>query len=149
MRIQKYLEQSPLFAINLAYEAIITDLNRSLKTEGLNVMQALLLTALFFEEKSDIKPSDLAKTFRTSRGNISHSLSHLEAHKWVRRKVHAEDARSFHIELRPEGRKKALSLIKFFDKAQDKFEKGLGASICQKAVTSIFQMVELQNSEKS
>ncbi|HWU44350.1 MAG TPA: MarR family transcriptional regulator [Bdellovibrio sp.] len=145
MRIKKYLEQSPVFAINLAYEAIISELNRSLKQEEVNIMQALLLTALFFEESDNIKPSDLAKVFRTSRGNISHSLSHLEAKKWVRRKVHIDDARSFHIELRPEGRRKALALIKFFDKIQDRFEKELGSS-CRHTVNGIFQMVELHGS---
>lgn len=148
MRINKYLEQSPVFAINLAYEAILTDLNRSLKEEGLNVMQALLLTALFFEEDRAVTPSMLAKAFHTSRGNISHSISHLEAKAWVRRKVDIDDARSFHIELRPEGRKKALALIKFFDKLQNHFESKMAASACQRVVTGIFGLVDVYSERK-
>lgn len=141
MKIKKYLEQSPLFALNLAYEALITDFNRLLREEEVNLTQGLLLTALFFENKTDIRPSDLAVALRTSRANISHNISYLESKKWVRRQVDEKDARSFQLELRPEGRKKALVLIKAFDKAQDRFEKELGVGPCQKLVSTILKLV--------
>ena len=123
MKIKKYLEHSPLLALNLAYETLISSLNKKLKDQELNLLQGLVLTALFFEESSDVTPSQLADIFETSRGNMSHILSHLEYKGWIRRVVNTKDARQFQIELKPEGRKKALNLIKFYDRIQNHFEK--------------------------
>lgn len=146
MKIKKYLEQSPLLAINLAYEVIIPSLNKKLRDQELNLLQGLVLTALFFEERTDITPSQLAEIFETSRGNMSHILSHLEYKGWVRRVVNARDARQFQIELKPEGKKKALSLIKFYDKIQNQFEKKLGTSHCQKTIQGIRLLIEAYKS---
>lgn len=137
MKIQKYLEQSPIFALNAAYERVIPKVNRQLKEDGLNLIQGLVLTALFFEQRKDVSPSQLADLFQTSRGNMSHILSHLEAKGWVRRLVHAKDARQFQIELKAEGRKKAIHLIKFYDKLQAQFEKEMGGSGCMRFVQSL------------
>lgn len=137
MRIQKYLQQSPVFALNSAYEAVIPKLNRRLKSENLNLLQGLVLTALLFEERGDVTPSQLADVFQTSRANMSHILSDLEYRAYVKRVVNKKDARGFHIELKAEGRKKALSLIKFFDRLQDLFEKTLGVQPTQKSVDAL------------
>ena len=137
MKIQKYLEQSPVFSLNAAYEAVVPSLNRKLKSEDLNLLQGLVLTALFFEDRKDITPSQLAELFQTSRANMSHILSHLEYKGWVRRVVREKDARQFHIELRPDGRKKATSLIRFYDRLQSSFEKELGTSGCQRLVDGL------------
>lgn len=143
MKIKKYLEQSPLLAINLAYESLIPALNKKLKDHELNLLQGLVLTALFFEEREDVTPSHLAEIFETSRGNMSHILSHLEYKGWVRRIVNSRDARQFQIELKPEGKKKALTLIKFYDKLQNHFEKKLGVSNCQKTVQGVRSLIEV------
>lgn len=140
VKIKNYLQESPIFAINAAYEAVIPKVNRQLKGEGLNLMQGLVLTALFFEQGSEISPSQLAVIFRTSRGNMSHILSDLEYKGYVRRIVHPKDARQFLIELKPEGRKKAVSLIKFYDKLQEFFEKQLGVGGCQKTTAGIHEL---------
>jgi DNA-binding MarR family transcriptional regulator len=137
MKIKKYLEQSPVFAINVAYERIIPALNLQLKPEGLNLLQGLVLTALFFEERGNITPSELSSLFQTSRANMSHIISHLEAKGWVRRGVNNKDARQFHIELKAEGRKKALSMIKFFDRMQSVSEKEMGVTGCRKLAESL------------
>ena len=137
MKIKKYLQQSPIFALNAAYEAIIPKLNKQLKAEQLNLLQGLVLTALFFENDNETNPSMLAEIFQTSRGNISHILSDLEYHGYVKRVLNDKDARKFKIELKSEGRKKALSLIKFFDRLQNIFEKNLGLANCQKTVDGI------------
>lgn len=140
MKIQKYLSQSPIFAINSSFEQIIPKINKRLKNEKLNLLQALVLTALFFEEKTEVTPSTLSEVFKTSRGNISHIISELESQGYVKRVVGVKDARQFKIELKSEGRKKALSLIKFFDKIQEVIELKLGSAACKKTVEGIFQV---------
>jgi DNA-binding MarR family transcriptional regulator len=140
MKIEKYLQQSPIFAISATYELIIPKLNRQLKKDNLNLLQGLVLTALFFEDRADISPSELAKVFQTSRGNMSHILSSLEYNGFVKRVVHKKDARQFQIELKAEGKKKALSLIRFYDRIQDLFEKELGSNACKKTVDGIHTM---------
>jgi len=144
MKISKYLEQSPVFAINTAYETLIPAFNKRLKKEGVNLLQGLVLTALFFEEAESLSPSALAAIFQTTKGNMSHILSYLEYKGWVKRKLTATDARKFHIELRPEGKRKALTLIKIYDQIQGRFEDELGVLICQKTTLSIHRMTKIQ-----
>lgn len=143
MKIKKYLQQSPIFAINAAYETLIPKINKQLKQDNLNLLQGLVLTALFFEEKQAVTPSQLAEIFQTTRGNVSHMLSHLEYHGYVKRVLDSKDARRFHIELKSEGRKKALNLIRFYDRLQSVFEKELGESACQKTVDGVLLMSTL------
>lgn len=142
MKITKYLNASPVFAINAAYEAIVSDINRVLKNEDTNLLQGLVLTALLFEDKDNITPSQLATVFHTSRGNISHIVSHLEYKGWVKREVSSKDARQFQIILKSEGRKKALKLIKYYDKIQDLFENNLGSSACENTAKNITSLKE-------
>ncbi len=137
MKIKKYLEQSPIFALNSAYETVIPKLNKQMKSDQLNLLQGLVLTALLFEDRADVNPSQLAEIFQTSRGNMSHILSELEYRGFVKRVVNDLDARGFKIELKAEGRKKALSLIKFYDRLQNLFEKNLGVQNCQKTVDGL------------
>lgn len=141
MRIEKYLEQSPAFALNAAYEAVIPSLNKILKNEGVNLLQGLVLTALFFEGQEDITPSQLSAQFKTSKGNMSHILSHLEYQGWIKRTVDPSDARKFSIELKPEGKKKAIALIKIYDRLQSNFEKVLGEANCLKIAKNLSQLL--------
>ena len=143
MKIQKYLELSPIFAINSVYEAVIPHFNKRLKKEGVHFLQGLVLTALFFENNPEVTPSALATLFRTSRGNMSHIVSHLESKGWVRRNLNPQDARQFHIELKAEGRKKAIALIKIYDQVQELFEKELGAGACQKTTAQMHQLTAI------
>ena len=143
MKIKKYLQQSPIFALNAAYENVIPKLNKQLKADQLNLLQGLVLTALFFEEREDVTPSQLADLFQTSRGNMSHMLSHLEAKGWVKRVVNKDDARHFHLELKAEGKKKAMTLIKFYDRLQEVFEQELGSQNCYKTVSGIRSLVKV------
>lgn len=145
MKIKRYLQQSPIFALNAAYEAIIPKLNKQMKSDQLNLLQGLVLTALFFEERTDINPSQLAEIFQTSRGNMSHILSDLEYRGYIKRVVNDKDARKFKIELKADGKKKALVIIKFYDRLQDLFEKNLGVNICQKTVDGIHAMTDIFN----
>jgi len=143
MKITKYLEQSPVFAINTAYETIIAAFNKRLKKEEVNLLQGLVLTSLFFEESDQLTPSKLAEIFKTTRGNMSHILSHLEYQGWIKRVLNPQDARKFSIALKPEGKRKALSLIKVYDQVQRSFEEEIGLAACQRATTSIQRMTEI------
>jgi len=143
MKINQYLQQSPIFALNSAYEAVIPRINKLMKSDQLNLLQGLVLTALLFEEREDINPSYLAEIFKTSRGNMSHILSALESQGYIKRVVNDKDARGFKIEIKVEGKKKAMSLIKFYDRLQTLFEKNLGAQGCQKTVNGLRTISEV------
>lgn len=143
LKIEKYLQSSPIFALNAAAESILPLVNRRLRPEGTNLLQGLVLTALFFEDQTQITPSLLADLFHTSRGNMSHIISSLESRRWVQRVVNSRDARGFHILLTADGRKKALSLIKFYDGLQRSLEKGLGPQTCRRLNGSLRTMMKL------
>ena len=51
--------------LKILYESVITDLNRKLKSEGVNLMQGLVLTALLFEDSETTTPSQIAEIFQT------------------------------------------------------------------------------------
>jgi DNA-binding MarR family transcriptional regulator len=103
-------------------------LNAILRNEGLTFFEALMLAAIFFEKKAGIKPSDLAETFQTSRGNVSHCVSSLEAKGLVRRRIDPEDARSFRLALEPGGKRRAVRVVGIFDRMQTHFEKNVGVT---------------------
>lgn len=125
MKIQRYLQASPLFLLARAYERTVEDFQKKLKPHGLNLTQAWIAVALFFEQEP-VRPGRLAETLQTTASNISHALKGLVAGGWVARSSSAEDARSFHLELTPAGRKKVVVLIKMFNELQDVFESELG-----------------------
>jgi len=127
MRIRGFLEESPLFAITKAGRVLEAALNRALRGEELTFLQALVLVAIFFEDPAVVSPSQLADSFSTTRGNMSHCLSSLEARGLVRRQVDREDARVFRISIRPEGKQRAMRLIRTFDGLQKRLEREVGA----------------------
>ncbi len=43
-----YHQQSPVFALNYAYENMISKINKLMKVDQLILLQGLVLTALFF-----------------------------------------------------------------------------------------------------
>jgi len=128
MRIEKFLEQSPVFQASRFARRMEASLNMILRDEGLTLFEALMLAAIFFEEKGGIKPSDLAETFQTTRGNVSHCVSSLEAKGLVRRRIDEEDARSFRLVLQPVGRRRAARVAGIFDRMQTHFEEKMGVA---------------------
>jgi DNA-binding MarR family transcriptional regulator len=94
--------------------------------DDLGFMEGLVLAAIFFESPRLIKPSDLAETFSTTRGNISHAISSLEAKGLVQRKIDQTDARAFLLTLKPAGKKCAMRVIAAFDRMQQGFEQRVG-----------------------
>jgi DNA-binding MarR family transcriptional regulator len=126
MRIDAFLEQSPIFAVNRASRKFDFFTVRALGADGLSFLEGLVLAAIFFEEPKTVKPSQLAETFSTTRGNVSHCLSSLEAKGLLSRKIDPADARAYQLILKPQGRKCALRVIRAYDQLQRAFEKGIG-----------------------
>lgn len=137
VRIEAFLSQSPLFAVSRAARRLDRQLARILGSADLTFFEGLVLVSIFFEEPHAIKPSRLAETFLTTRGNISHCISGLEAKGLVRRRIDPEDARGFHVILKPHGRAMAMQVIRAFDQLQKKFEKNIGITELQAALAAI------------
>jgi len=128
MRIEAFLRQSPIFQSSRIARRMEASLNAILRDEDLSFFEALMVAAIFFEKKGGIKPSDLAETFQTTRGNVSHCVSSLEAKGLVRRRIDADDARSFRLVLQPIGKKRAVRVVGIFDRMQTTFEKNVGVA---------------------
>ena len=124
MRIERFLNASPLFGLYSAYDLVMGDFQKRLRRENVHFLQALILTAIFFEERS-IRPSELAETFRATRPNISHALRGLERAGLVERGTSDQDARAYLFSLTKDGRRKVARLIKIFDSTEDQIERGL------------------------
>jgi DNA-binding MarR family transcriptional regulator len=137
MRIETFLKQSPMFCIALTARRFDTLTTHLLEADGLNFLEALVLSTLFFESPAAVKPSQLAETFGTTRGNLSHCISSLEAKGFVQRKIDPADARAYHLTLKPQGRKTAVRVIGALDKVQREFENKVGKETLQSALRII------------
>jgi DNA-binding MarR family transcriptional regulator len=111
VRIESFLKQSPVFQVNRIARKMGASLNLILQEEELTAVESLLLAAIFLEKKGEINPSRLAETFETTRGNVSHCLSSLEAKGLVRRRIDPEDARAFRLLLLPKGKRQAARVV--------------------------------------
>ncbi|MGD0799933.1 MAG: MarR family transcriptional regulator [Terracidiphilus sp.] len=129
MRIAAFLHESPIFAVNRAARRFESLGSRALATDGLNYLEGLILAAMFFEAPQPVKPSQLAETFATTRGNVSHCVSSLEAKGLLQRKIDPEDARAYQLTLKPQGKKCAVRVIGVFDKMQRDFEREIGKTL--------------------
>ena len=116
-------------------------LNQVLKDEDVTAFEALVLAALFFETNGAIKPSALAAAFETTRSNVSHCISSLEAMGLVQRRINPEDARAVQLVLRPRGKKQAARVVGIMDQMQRQLEAGIGA---EKLAGMIRQMSEVE-----
>jgi DNA-binding MarR family transcriptional regulator len=115
-----------MFAVSRAarrFEALAT---RTLAEDDLSFLEGLTLAALFFEAPRLVKPSQLAETFGTTRGTVSHCISSLEAKGLLQRKIDPEDARAYQLTLKPQGKRCALRVIGAFDRLQKGFESEIG-----------------------
>jgi DNA-binding MarR family transcriptional regulator len=128
MRIEAFLKQSPVFQASRLARRMDASLNLLLKDEGVTAFEALILAAIFFERRGEIKPSALAEAFQTTRGNVSHCISSLEAKGLVKRRIDPEDARAVQLVLRPLGKRRAVRVVGILDRMQRRFEDGIGAA---------------------
>jgi DNA-binding MarR family transcriptional regulator len=116
-------------------------LNLVLKDEEVTAFEALVLAAIFFEKRGEIQPSALAQAFETTRSNVSHCISSLEAKGLVQRKIDPEDARAVQLVLRPKGKRQAVRVVGILDRMQRQFEEGIGTV---KLEGMIRQMAEVE-----
>jgi DNA-binding MarR family transcriptional regulator len=126
-----------MFAVNRAarrFEALTT---KVLAADGLGFLEGLVLAAVFFEAPRMIKPSQLAETFGTTRGNVSHCVSSLEAKGLLQRKIDPVDARAYLLTLKPQGKRCAVRVIAAFDKLQKGFEDEIGKTALSEMLKAI------------
>ena len=122
------------------FDAVATE---AFVADNLGFTEGLVLAAIFFEAPRPIKPSHLAETFDTTRGNVSHAVSSLEAKGFVQRKVDPSDARGYLLALKPSGKKCAMRVIAAFDKMQQGFEQEVGRTALTNAL-EVIRALELR-----
>ena len=137
MRIDAFLRESPMFAVNRAARRFESLAAQALAADSLGFLEALVLAALFFEAPRQVKPSQLAETFSTTRGNLSHCVSSLEAKGLLQRKIDPADARAYLLSLKPQGRRCALRVIAALDRLQKDFETEIGRSALAEMLRSL------------
>src|SRR5665213_4363485 len=137
MRIDAFLRESPMFAVNRAARRFESLAAEVLTDDGLSFLEGLTLAAVFFEAPKTIKPSQLAEAFGTTRGNVSHCVSSLEAKGFLQRRIDPEDARAYLLTLKPQGKRCALRVIGAFDKLQKEFEEEIGKTALSEMLKAI------------
>jgi DNA-binding MarR family transcriptional regulator len=143
MRIDAFLAESPMFAVNRAARRFESLAAQVLGADQLGFIEGMILAAMFFEAPQPVKPSQLAETFATTRGNISHCLSSLEGQGLLQRKIDPEDARAYLLTLKPQGKKVALRVIAAFDKLQKEFEDEVGKTTLRETLKSLRKLEAL------
>jgi DNA-binding MarR family transcriptional regulator len=137
MRIDAFLRESPMFAVNRSARHFETLTVQALAEDGLGFLEGLTLATIFFEAPRAIKPSQLADSFETTRGNISHCISSLEAKGFVQRRIDPEDARAYQLTLKPQGKRCALRVIAAFDRLQRQFETAVGKTALKEMLKTL------------
>jgi DNA-binding MarR family transcriptional regulator len=143
MRIESFLKQSPIFQANRMARRMDAALAVVLKGEELSVFEAMVLVAIFFEKRGEIKPSELAVAFQTTRGNVSHCVSSLEAKGLVERRIDPEDARAFQLMLKPSGRRRAVRVVGILDRIQRQLEETVGVATLESMLKQLGKVEEL------
>ena len=125
MKIKKYLQDSPIFALYEVSNVLTSSLNLQLSKEDLSFTQALVLVAVLLDEKTKITPGEIAKGLGISKASLSQILSNLESRGFLKRTIKEDDARSLSISLSTIGLKKANRIVKFLDTFELDLEKKL------------------------
>jgi DNA-binding MarR family transcriptional regulator len=143
MRIDAFLKESPMFAVNRAARRFEPLTAQVLAEDSLGFLEGLVLAAMFFESPLPVKPSQLAEAFGTTRGNVSHCVSSLEGKGLLQRKIDPGDARAYQLTLKPQGKKCALRVIGAFDKLQKEFEQEVGKTALNEMLKAIRKLEAL------
>lgn len=143
MRIETFLRQSPLVQSSRIARRMEASLNQLLRDEELTAFEALVVAALFFEKRGAVKPSALAEVFETTRSNVSHCLSSLEAKGLVRRRIDPEDARATQLVLTPQGKRRAARVVGILDRMQRLMEEGIGPAKLEGIIRQMLEVEEL------
>ncbi|MDQ2832440.1 MAG: MarR family winged helix-turn-helix transcriptional regulator [Acidobacteriota bacterium] len=143
MRIETFLRQSPIVQTSRMARRMDASLNAALKDAGVTAFEALVLAAIFFEKRGEIKPSALAEAFETTRSNVSHCLSSLEAKGLVQRRIDPDDARAVQLVLRPQGRRRAVRVVGILDRMQRQIEEKIGAARLESVLAQMAEVEEV------
>jgi DNA-binding MarR family transcriptional regulator len=140
MKIETFLRQSPLFEISWAARKCESHLAQQLSRGEVSFLEALVLVSILFEKPMTVSPSHLAQAFSTTRGNISHWVSSLEAKGLLARKIDPYDARAYRLLLKPQGKRIAMQLVRTLDHIQTCFEKIIGSEKLEAALDVVRQV---------
>lgn len=122
-KLTKFITESATISLISNGMRLQKELNRGLLDFGVNLNQALILLAVFFEPEKTIRFNELSGIIPTTKGNISHCTSFLEENKLIARKNVDNDLRGYSYSLTAKGNKLAISLIKFFDTIENNSDK--------------------------
>lgn len=136
-----------MFAVSRAARRFERLGGQALATDQLGFLEGLVLAALFFEAPRAVKPSQLAETFSTTRGNISHCISSLEAKGHLQRRIDPEDARAYQLLLKPQGKRCALRVIAALDRLQKAFEAQTGKAALREMLSALRKLEERAEAE--
>lgn len=143
MKIETFLRQSPLFEISWAARRLESQMVQSLSHGQMGFLEGLVLVSILFEKPLTVSPSRLADAFSTTRGNISHCVSSLEAKGLLGRKIDPQDARAYQLTLKPEGKKIAMHLVRTLDRMQACFERTIGTAELEAALKVVRQVEQI------
>lgn len=127
MKIDQYLESSPLFLLHSMRTQIERAMLPIFQAEEVNFSESLILITLLFDGKGMINPTQLVNSLHMAKAAVSQSLSKLESMKLIKRKLDSRDARKYGLELTVGGKKKANTLVKFFEEVENKIEEQLSS----------------------
>ncbi len=125
LKLEKFIKESVTISLISNGVRLQKELNQDLKKFDLNLHQALILLAIFFEPDKCIRSYDLLTILPTTKGNISHCTSYLEECKLINRKIVSGDLRGFEFHLTNKALKLCPSLVKFFDQIESKTDSKL------------------------
>lgn len=122
MKFQQFMDESLLMTLFQQFHQTFAPLQSDLRKQGLNLNEALILLAVFFENNRPPRPTDLQKCLLLPKDQISQTLKKLENKNYLERKIADGDKRQRQITLTPLGRQLTSHLIKLFDTREDQLE---------------------------
>ncbi len=128
LKLEKFIKESVTISLISNGVRLQKELNQGLNKFDLNLHQALILLAIFFEPDKSIRSHDLMAILPTTKGNISHCTSYLEQCKLIIRKSVLGDLRGFEFQLTNKALKLCPLLVKFFDQIESKSDSKLSNS---------------------
>lgn len=123
MKFQAFMKRSLLMQTHQEYHRHFLPLTSELRNKGVNLNEALILLATFFEQNQRVTPSQLQDILFLPKDQISHALRSLEKKSLTERRISETDQRQRLISTTEKGRKVSQLLIKDFDHYEDRLER--------------------------
>jgi DNA-binding MarR family transcriptional regulator len=123
MKFDEFIEKSLLMGLHRRYQQSFEPLMADIRQLNLNLNDSLVLLALFFEGKQTVTPSDLMRTLRIPKDQVSQSLKRLETKDLLYRQISENDQRRRAIYITSLGKKISAQLVAKFDKQENLLEQ--------------------------